>query len=66
LEEELMQYLWKLEKAFMNELLESYPDPRPASTTIATLLNPHFSQIILIVFIILLINSELYKKIVLS
>jgi len=28
--------------------------------------NPHFSQIILIVFIILLINSELYEKIVLS
>lgn len=37
-EEELMQYLWKLEKAYMNELLECYPDPKPASTTVATLL----------------------------
>ena len=37
-EEELMQYLWKLEKAFMKDLLELYPEPKPASTTVATLL----------------------------
>lgn len=37
-EEELMNYLWKLEKAFMKNLLEFYPDPKPATTTIATLL----------------------------
>jgi BlaI family penicillinase repressor len=37
-EEQLMQYLWKLEKAFMKDLLESYPEPRPATTTVATLL----------------------------
>ncbi len=37
-EEQLMEYIWQLEKAFMKELIESYPDPRPASTTIATLL----------------------------
>lgn len=37
-EEELMQYLWKLEKAFMKDLLELYPEPKPAPTTIATLL----------------------------
>jgi len=37
-EEQLMQYLWKLEKAFMKELLEAYPEPKPATTTIATLL----------------------------
>lgn len=37
-EEELMHYLWKLEKAFMRDLLECYPDPVPAPTTIATLL----------------------------
>ena len=35
-EEQLMQYLWKLEKAFMKDLLEAYPDPKPATTTIAT------------------------------
>ena len=37
-EEELMQYLWKLEKAFMKDLLEEYPEPKPAPTTVATLL----------------------------
>lgn len=37
-EENLMQYLWDAEKAFMKDLLEAYPDPKPAATTIATLL----------------------------
>lgn len=37
-EEQLMEHLWKLEKAFMKELLEAYPKPKPATTTIATLL----------------------------
>lgn len=37
-EEQLMQHLWKLEKAFMKNLLEAYPEPKPATTTVATLL----------------------------
>lgn len=37
-EEQLMQHLWKLEKAFMKDLLEVYPNPKPATTTVATLL----------------------------
>ena len=37
-EEQLMQYLWKLERAFMKDLLEAYPEPKPATTTVATLL----------------------------
>lgn len=37
-EEQLMQYLWKLEKAFMKDLLDNYPEPKPATTTVATLL----------------------------
>lgn len=37
-EEELMNHLWKLQKAFQKELLELYPDPKPAATTISTLL----------------------------
>ena len=37
-EEELMNHLWKLEKAFMKDLLDIYPEPKPATTTIATLL----------------------------
>jgi len=26
-EEELMNHLWKLEKAFMKDLLDAYPEP---------------------------------------
>ena len=37
-EEELMQHLWELEKAFMKDLLELYPEPKPAPSTVATLL----------------------------
>jgi predicted transcriptional regulator len=37
-EEQLMQYLWKRKKAFLKELLEDFPDPKPATTTVATLL----------------------------
>ncbi|PWK19026.1 BlaI/MecI/CopY family transcriptional regulator [Xanthomarina spongicola] len=37
-EEDLMNHLWKLEKAFMKDLLEAYPEPKPATTTVATLL----------------------------
>jgi predicted transcriptional regulator len=33
-----MEHLWKLEKAFMKDLLETYPEPRPKTTTVATLL----------------------------
>jgi predicted transcriptional regulator len=37
-EEQLMQYIWELGKAFLNELLEKYAEPKPASSTVATLL----------------------------
>ena len=37
-EEQLMQFLWKQERAFMKDLLEMFPDPKPAATTVATLL----------------------------
>ncbi|MFK8060777.1 MAG: BlaI/MecI/CopY family transcriptional regulator [Polaribacter sp.] len=37
-EEQLMQYLWKRKKAFLKELLEDFPEPKPATTTVATLL----------------------------
>lgn len=37
-EEELMIFLWKKEKAYMKDLLEAYPDPKPAATTVATML----------------------------
>ena len=37
-EEQVMQYLWKLDKAYMKDLLAEFPEPKPATTTVATLL----------------------------
>ncbi len=37
-EEQLMEIIWKHGQVFMKDLIESYPDPKPATTTIATLL----------------------------
>jgi len=37
-EEELMNIVWKQQKAFMKDLLDAYPEPKPAITTVATLL----------------------------
>jgi len=33
-----MNLLWKHKKAFMKDLLDAYPEPKPATTTVATLL----------------------------
>ncbi|PXW07141.1 MULTISPECIES: BlaI/MecI/CopY family transcriptional regulator [Chryseobacterium] len=37
-EKSLMEILWKKKTVFMKDILETYPDPKPAATTIATLL----------------------------
>lgn len=37
-EEQLMEYIWQREKVYMKDLIEALPEPRPASTTVATLL----------------------------
>ena len=37
-EEQLMNLIWEKGRAFMKDILESYPEPKPASTTVATLL----------------------------
>ncbi len=37
-EEQVMRHLWKLEKAYMKNLRDEFVDPKPASTTLATLL----------------------------
>jgi len=37
-EEQLMEIIWKMEKAFLKDLIDASPDPRPAATTVATLL----------------------------
>ncbi len=38
-EEQLMHYLWELKKAYLKDIVEMYPDPRPAYTTISTVVN---------------------------
>lgn len=37
-EEEVMQILWKLKKAFVKEILEKFEEPRPAYTTVSTMI----------------------------
>ena len=37
-EEQIMKLLWKLDKAFIRDLLNEIPDPKPAPTTVLTLL----------------------------
>jgi BlaI family penicillinase repressor len=37
-EEQIMQVLWKLNKAFLREIVEAMPNPKPHQNTVATLL----------------------------
>lgn len=37
-EEQVMQYIWKLEKAFLKDIVEQFPEPKPAYTTISTVI----------------------------
>jgi BlaI family transcriptional regulator, penicillinase repressor len=37
-EEQIMKLLWRLDKAFIRDLLNEIPDPKPAPTTVLTLL----------------------------
>jgi BlaI family transcriptional regulator, penicillinase repressor len=37
-EEQVMKYLWNLEKAYLKNILDEFPQPKPAATTTVTLL----------------------------
>ncbi len=37
-EEQLIKHLWKIEKGYMKDLVDEFPHPKPAYTTIATIL----------------------------
>ena len=37
-EEQIMKLLWKLEKAFIRDLMNEFDNPKPAQTTVITLL----------------------------
>lgn len=37
-EEQIMQVLWKLEKAFLREIIDALPEPKPHNNTVATVI----------------------------
>jgi predicted transcriptional regulator len=37
-EEQIMQVIWKLQKAFLREIIEELPNPKPHQNTVATIL----------------------------
>lgn len=37
-EEQVMHYLWEMEKAFVKDVVERFPEPRPAYNTISTII----------------------------
>jgi BlaI family penicillinase repressor len=37
-EEQIMQVLWKLDKAFLREIIEALPNPKPHNNTVATII----------------------------
>src|SRR5436189_4113590 len=37
-EEQIMQILWKLDKAFLRQIVDAMPNPKPHQNTVATLL----------------------------
>lgn len=37
-EEQIMQALWKLDKAFLKDIIEALPNPKPHNNTVATIL----------------------------
>jgi len=37
-EEQIMHHLWALEKAFLKDILDAYQDPKPAYTTVSTVI----------------------------
>ena len=37
-EEQVMQYLWEINKGFLKDILELFPDPKPHTNTVSTIL----------------------------
>jgi len=37
-EEQVMQYLWRLKKGFLKDIVEQFPEPKPAYTTVSTVI----------------------------
>jgi BlaI family transcriptional regulator, penicillinase repressor len=37
-EEQVMQFLWKVKKGFLKDIVDQFPEPRPAYTTVSTVI----------------------------
>lgn len=37
-EEQVMQYLWAIEKGFLKDIVDQFPNPKPAYTTVSTVI----------------------------
>ncbi len=37
-EDQIMQYLWKIEKGFLKDIVDQFAEPRPAYTTVSTVI----------------------------
>ena len=38
-EEQVMKYLWSMERGYLKDIVDSYPEPGPAYTTVSTVVN---------------------------
>jgi len=37
-EEQVMQYLWTIKKGFLKDIVDQFPEPKPAYTTVSTVI----------------------------
>ena len=37
-EEQVMQYLWNISKGFLKDIVDQFPEPKPAYTTVSTVI----------------------------
>ncbi len=37
-EEQVMHYLWGMDRGFLKDIISKFPDPKPASTTVSTVI----------------------------
>ena len=37
-EEQVMHYLWEIERGFLKDVIEKFPEPKPAYTTVSTVI----------------------------
>ncbi len=37
-EEQVMQFLWKIDKGFLKDIVDQFPEPKPAYTTVSTVI----------------------------